>query len=81
MSGHGGNHVMMLPSGVSVVRFMDAGDYEVSHATRAAEMYRSSCGENVDPEELLFRAGYRVPESGRGLVDLLNGVSPRSLMG
>ncbi len=38
-------------------------------------------GENVDPEELLFRAGYRVPESGRGLVDLLNGVSPRSLMG
>ena len=43
MSGHGGNHVMMLPSGVSVVRFMDAGDYEVSHATRAAEIYRSSC--------------------------------------
>jgi hypothetical protein len=43
MSGYGGNHVMMLPSGLSVVRFMDAGDYEVSHATRAAEMYRSSC--------------------------------------
>ena len=36
-------------------------------------------GEAVDPEELLLRAGYRVPESGRGLVDLLNGVSPRSL--
>jgi hypothetical protein len=43
MSGYGGNHVMMLPSGLSVVRFMDAGDYEVSYATRAAEMYRSSC--------------------------------------
>ena len=43
MSGHGGNHVMMLPSGLSVVRFMDGGDYEVSHATRAAEAYRSSC--------------------------------------
>jgi hypothetical protein len=43
MSGHGGNHVMMLPSGLSVVRFMDADDYEVSYATRAAEMYRSSC--------------------------------------
>ena len=43
MSGYGGNHVMMLPSGLSVVRFMDAGDYEVSHATLAAEMYRSSC--------------------------------------
>jgi hypothetical protein len=43
MSGHGGNHVMMLPSGLSVVRFMDANDYEVSHATRAAELIRSSC--------------------------------------
>ena len=36
-------------------------------------------GETVDPKELLLRAGYRVPESGRGLVDLLRGVSPRSL--
>jgi hypothetical protein len=43
MSGYGGNHVMMLPSGLSMVRFMDAGDYEVSYATRAAEAYRSSC--------------------------------------
>jgi hypothetical protein len=33
----------MMPSGLSVVRFMDAGDYEVVHAVRAAEMYRSSC--------------------------------------
>jgi hypothetical protein len=43
MSGYGGNHVMMMPSGLSVVRFMDAGDYEIRYATRAAEMYRSSC--------------------------------------
>jgi hypothetical protein len=43
MSGYGGNHVLMLPSGLSVVRFMDADDMEVSYATRAAEMYRSSC--------------------------------------
>jgi hypothetical protein len=43
MSGYGGNHVMMLPSGLSVIRFMDAGDYEVRPATLAAEMYRSSC--------------------------------------
>jgi len=43
MSGHGGNHVMMMPSGLSVVRFMDASDYEIRPATLAAEMYRSSC--------------------------------------
>ncbi len=43
MAGFGGNHVMMLPSGLSMIRFMDADDYEVSYATRAAEMYRSSC--------------------------------------
>ena len=43
MSGYGGNYVMMLPSGVSAIRFMDAGNYEVRSATLAAEMYRSSC--------------------------------------
>lgn len=43
MSGYGGNHVMMLPSGLSVIRFMDAGDYEVRPATLAAETYRRSC--------------------------------------
>jgi hypothetical protein len=43
MSGAGGNHVMMLPSGLSVIRFMDADDFEVRPATLAAEMYRSSC--------------------------------------
>jgi len=43
MSGYGGNHVLMLPSGLSVVRFMDADDYEVAPAVRAVEGYRSSC--------------------------------------
>jgi hypothetical protein len=43
MSGHGGNHVMMMPSGLSVVRFMDACDYEIRNTALAAEMYRSSC--------------------------------------
>lgn len=43
MSGYGGNHVMMLPSGLSVIRFMDADDYEVSQTVRAVEGYRSSC--------------------------------------
>jgi len=38
-----GNHVLMLPSGLSMVRFMDADNMEVRNATRAAEMYRSSC--------------------------------------
>ncbi len=43
MSGFGGNHVMMLPSGLSMIRFMDANDYEVQDTVRAAEYYRSSC--------------------------------------
>jgi hypothetical protein len=43
MSGAGGNHVLMLPSGLSLVRFMDADDFEVRDTARAAEMYRSSC--------------------------------------
>lgn len=43
MSGYGGNHVLMLPSGLSVVRFMDADDYEVAPTVQAVEGYRSSC--------------------------------------
>jgi len=43
MSGYGGNFVMMLPSGLSIVRFMDADDQEVRNTVRAAETYRSSC--------------------------------------
>jgi len=38
-----GNHVLMLPSGLSMVRFMDADNMEVRNATRAAGMYRGSC--------------------------------------
>ena len=37
-------------------------------------------GETIDPRELLLRAGYRVPPSAEGLVELLRGVSPRSLI-
>ncbi len=43
MSGMGGNAVMMLPSGLSFIRFMDAGDYEVSDSVQTVEYYRSSC--------------------------------------
>jgi len=43
MSGFGGNHVLMLPSGLSIVRFMDADDYEVAPTVQAVEGYRSSC--------------------------------------
>ena len=43
MSGYGGNHVIMLPSGLSVMRFMDAENYEVAPTVRAVESYRSSC--------------------------------------
>lgn len=41
---------------------------------------RKIYGENIDPEELLLRAGYRVPEAGQGLVQLLRGVSPRKAL-
>ena len=37
-------------------------------------------GENIDPEELLLRAGYRVPPTALGLVELLRGVSPRKAL-
>jgi CubicO group peptidase (beta-lactamase class C family) len=43
MSGYGGNHVMMLPGGLSVIRFMDAEDYDVGPTVRAVERYRTSC--------------------------------------
>jgi len=37
-------------------------------------------GESIDPEELLLRAGYRVPPTALGLVELLRGVSPRKAL-
>jgi len=44
MSGAGGNHVMMLPSGLTVIRFMYADDHEVSQTVPAVEGYSSSSG-------------------------------------
>ena len=41
---------------------------------------RKIYGESIDPEELLLRAGYRVPPSAVGLVELLRGVSPRKAL-
>jgi len=43
MSGHGGNHVIMLPSGVVAIRFSDANFYDTGHMVAVAEFYRSSC--------------------------------------
>jgi lipid-binding SYLF domain-containing protein len=37
-------------------------------------------GEPVDPEGLLKRAGYRVPPTAIGLIELLRGVSPRKAL-
>jgi CubicO group peptidase (beta-lactamase class C family) len=43
MRGHGGNHVIMLPSGVVAIRFSDANFYDTAHMVAVAEFYRSSC--------------------------------------
>jgi CubicO group peptidase (beta-lactamase class C family) len=43
MSGHGGNRVVMLPSGVVAIRFSDANFYDIAHMVAVAELYRSSC--------------------------------------
>jgi CubicO group peptidase (beta-lactamase class C family) len=43
MQGHGGNLVMLLPSGVLVFRFMDEQADDVRALARAAERLRSSC--------------------------------------
>ncbi len=37
-------------------------------------------GESIDAEKLLLRAGYRVPPTALGLVELLRGVSPRKAL-
>jgi CubicO group peptidase (beta-lactamase class C family) len=47
MQGHGGNHVVFLPSGAIVVRFMDEQDMDVAPLVRAVERVRSSC--TTDP--------------------------------
>lgn len=43
MRGHGGNHVIMLPSGVVAIRFSDANFNDIAHMVAVAEFYRSSC--------------------------------------
>jgi CubicO group peptidase (beta-lactamase class C family) len=39
MSGHGGNEVVILPSGVIVIRFGDSNHYDISHMVAVAEFY------------------------------------------
>jgi hypothetical protein len=43
MAGHGGNYVMMVPSGLTVIRFSDHCSYDIAPMVRAVERYRSSC--------------------------------------
>lgn len=43
MSGHGGNRIVMLPSGVVAIRFSDANFYDIAHMVAVAELCRSSC--------------------------------------
>lgn len=43
MEGLGGNHVLMLPSGAIVFRFMDEADMDTTPLVRAVEGVRSSC--------------------------------------
>jgi CubicO group peptidase (beta-lactamase class C family) len=43
MSGHGGNLVMMLPNGLTAIRFGDDNRYDITPMVRAIERYRSSC--------------------------------------
>jgi len=43
MQGHGANHVVLMPSGVILVRFMDEQDDDLVSLVRSAEAIRSSC--------------------------------------
>lgn len=42
MNGHGGNFVVILPSGVIAIRFSDANHYDISHMVAVAEFYSSN---------------------------------------
>ena len=46
MRGHGGNHVIVLPSGAIAVRFGDQNLYDVAPMVAVAEFYKNSCQEN-----------------------------------
>lgn len=39
MNGHGGNFVVILPSGVIAIRFSDSNHYDISHMVAVAEFY------------------------------------------
>jgi CubicO group peptidase (beta-lactamase class C family) len=43
MSGHGGNLVMMLPNGLTAIRFGDDNHYDITPMVHATERYRLSC--------------------------------------
>ncbi len=43
MLGHGGNYVVMLPSGIVAIRFSDAMTYELDPIVTASEEIRGSC--------------------------------------
>jgi len=42
MNGHGGNYVVILPSGVIAIRFSDSNHYDISHMVAVAEFYISN---------------------------------------
>jgi len=42
MNGHGGNYVVILPSGVIAIRFSDSNYYDISHMVAVAEFYSSN---------------------------------------
>lgn len=46
MRGLGGNHVIVLPSGIIALRFGDQNYYDVAPMVAVAEFYKSSCPEN-----------------------------------
>ena len=43
MQGHGGNHILLLPSGVIVFQLMDEGDEDITELVRRAERVVPSC--------------------------------------
>ncbi len=59
MRGHGGNHIIVLPSGVVAIRFGDSNFYNVAPMVAVAEFYRSSCPENVDRKTQIREARLR----------------------
>lgn len=42
MNGHGGNYVVILPSGAIAIRFSDSNHFDISHMVAVAEFYSSN---------------------------------------